>query len=129
MYSKTIQRELCLKPILHFALHLRFGAKTREKCEKKKCNWLAYSVIIETFSSVFLTLRNFLAIFSRFPCVFLYQHVGIKNGRKNGKNNKKTGGKIINLVVCRLNIYVGKERMLVFMSSSRLSWPKMRLPW
>ena len=36
---------------------------------------------------------------------------------------------IINLVVRRLNIYVGKERMLVFMSSSRLSWPKMRLPW
>ena len=39
------------------------------------------------------------------------------------------GFKIINLVVCCLNVYVGKERMLVFMSSSRLSCPKMRLPW
>ena len=35
MYSKTIQRELCLKPILHFALRLRFGAKTRENVRKK----------------------------------------------------------------------------------------------
>ena len=60
---------LCLKPILHYALGLRFGKVCKQNARKmqEKHNWLAFLpnvwCNIETFSRIFLTLGNFLLYF------------------------------------------------------------------
>ena len=58
-----------------------------------------------------------------------YSRIGVYRVKSNVLLLSGTMPYIINLVVRCLNVYVGKERMLVFMLSSRLSWPKVRLPW
>ena len=72
---------------------VRFVSKNMRKTLEKR-NWLAFlpnvQCNIEKNSRVFLTLANFLAFLLR------YQHVGIKNVRKNARKNKKTRGKINN---------------------------------